>query len=209
MKAVLFGPPGAGKGTVASLLAAQSNVPHISTGNLFREAIKNQTELGNKVKAVTESGALVPDDLTVELVKQRLHAEDTKHGFLLDGFPRTVAQADALSTLVDIDRVVDITVTDETIIERLSGRRVCKSCGASYHITFVPPRKQGICDTCGGELYQRADDSIVSINRRLQAYEEQTAVLIQYYRDRNLLIEIDGSPDPETVRSNVASALGL
>ena len=207
MKLVFFGPPGAGKGTVAGKLAERLGIPHISTGDLFRTAIKNQTDLGKKVKEILDSGALVPDEVTVDLVRERLVQGDTISGYILDGFPRTIPQAEALAQITTLNAVINFGVDDETIVSRLTGRRVCSKCGFSHHVDFLPPRSEGICDRCGGELIQREDDTEESIRTRLSIYQSQTAPLIEYYRKGGLIIDVDGTPAPEVVLSSVAAAL--
>ncbi len=199
MNCIFLGPPGAGKGTLAFEVAKEYEIPHVSTGDLFRAAIKNQTELGKKVKAVLDSGALVSDDLTIEIVKERLEKPDTANGFILDGFPRTIAQADALENIVKIDAVVNFAIEDEEVIKRLSGRRVCSSCGQSFHVEFVKPKKEGVCDSCEGELITRPDDKIESIKTRLEAYRQQTAPLIDYYGKKDLTVDIDAKPPAQEV----------
>ncbi|MGP1438573.1 MAG: adenylate kinase [Treponema sp.] len=194
MKCVFLGPPGAGKGTLALEVSKLYDIVHISTGDLFRSAIKNGTELGKKIKAVIESGALVSDDLTVELLKERLKKDDWQKGFILDGFPRTVAQADALSNIVALDYVINLDISDEEVIERLSGRRVCSKCGHSFHIKFMKPKTEGLCDECEGSLITREDDKREAIEKRLKTYAEQTYPLIQYYKEKGLLVSIDARP---------------
>lgn len=207
MNLIFLGPPGAGKGTAASKVAAEFEIPHISTGDLFRAAIKNETELGLQVKAITEKGDLVPDELTVEIVKERLQADDTKNGYILDGFPRTIPQADALAGFSSVTRVLNFQLDDEEVVERLSGRRVCRSCGTGYHVRFMPPKKEGVCDVCGGELYTRKDDTVESIKNRLTVYAKQTAPLIEYYAGRDLLTNIDAKPAAERVLESVKGIL--
>ncbi|MGP1439244.1 MAG: adenylate kinase [Treponema sp.] len=194
MKCVFLGPPGAGKGTLALEVSKLYDIVHISTGDLFRSAIKNGTELGRKIKAVIESGALVSDDLTVELLKERLKKDDWKKGFILDGFPRTIAQAEALSKLVELDYVINLDISDEEVIERLSGRRVCSKCGQSFHIKFMKPKLENICDSCGESLITREDDKREAIEKRLKTYAEQTYPLIEYYKEKGLLVDIDARP---------------
>ncbi len=206
MKLVFLGPPGAGKGTVAEKAETDLAVPHVSTGEIFRAAVKNGTPLGKRVKAVMESGALVPDELTIELVKERLGGQDAKAGWILDGFPRTVPQADALVAFDPPDRVVNFELGDEAIVERLSGRRTCPACGRSFHVKFMPPAKEGVCDSCGGSLITREDDKVEAIQRRLAAYRAQTAPLIEYFRAKGRLVTVDASPEAETV---YAAFLGL
>jgi adenylate kinase len=197
MNLIFLGAPGAGKGTLATLLSKEYGIPQISTGDLFRAAVKEGSALGKQVQGIMEKGELVPDSLTVELVRERLAKPDAQDGYILDGFPRTVAQADALGDFQKIDGVINFVISDELVIRRLSGRRVCRSCGAIYHEENMPPKKEGICDRCGGELYIRDDDKIDSIKNRLRVYKEQTEPLIAYYRDKGLLREIDSSRSPE------------
>lgn len=194
MKFIFLGPPGAGKGTLAAKVAELYNIPHISTGEIFRAAIKAQTPLGKKVQAIIDAGSLVSDDITIELVRERLAKDDACRGFILDGFPRTIPQAEALAGIVPVDAVVNFDIADEGVIERLSGRRVCRGCGQNYHVSFMPPVKEGFCDSCGSELYTRDDDKIDAIRHRLEVYREQTAPLIDYYRKKNLLVDIDARP---------------
>jgi adenylate kinase len=207
MKLVLFGPPGAGKGTVAVKLAERAGIPHISTGDLFREAIKNETDLGKKVKAILDSGELVPDEVTVDLVRERLAKKDTGPGYILDGFPRTIPQAEALAAITALDGVINFEVDDETLVTRLSGRRICSKCGFSHHIEFLPPKRDGVCDQCGGDLIQRKDDTEESIRNRLSVYQTQTEPLIDYYRKGGLIVDIDGEPAPDIVLNSVMEAL--
>ena len=207
MKLALFGPPGAGKGTIAVKLAEQLDVPHISTGDLFRAAIKDQTDLGKKVKQILDSGELVPDELTVDLVRERLSAGDTSYGFILDGFPRTIPQAEALAGITRLRAVINFEVDDDTIIKRLSGRRICPKCGNIHHIDFFPPKSEGICDSCGGDLIQREDDTEASIRNRLSVYQKQTAPLLDYYKEKKLIIDIDGKPSPDEVFGSVMTSL--
>ncbi len=208
MKLVFLGPPGAGKGTVAEKAEKDLAAPHISTGEIFRVAIKNQTPLGRKVKAVIESGALVPDELTIELVRERLARPDAGTSWLLDGFPRTVPQADALESFAPPEKVVEFSLGDPEIIERLSGRRTCGSCGKSFHVKFLPPRKDGICDECGGALEIRPDDRVDSIRKRLEAYRAQTAPLIEYYRKKGKLAVVDATPAADAVYAAFLDLLG-
>lgn len=199
MRCIFLGPPGAGKGTLAFEVSKRYKIPHISTGELFRTAIKNRTELGKKVKSVIDSGALVSDDLTVALVKERLEKNDTENGFILDGFPRTIAQADALEKIAAVDSVINFTIPDEDVVTRLSGRRVCSSCGKGYHIEFVKPAREGICDSCGSALIIREDDAVDAIKKRLEVYRKETAPLIDYYTKKNLTVDIDARPAAEEV----------
>ncbi|SHH55959.1 Adenylate kinase [Caloranaerobacter azorensis DSM 13643] len=213
MRLILLGPPGAGKGTQASGIVKKYNIPHISTGDIFRKNIKEGTELGKKAKEYIDKGLLVPDDIVVAIVKDRLTESDCKDGFLLDGFPRTVAQADALETELknlnmQLDKVINIEVDKEALIERAVGRRICKECGATYHIKFNPPKQEGICDICGGELYQRKDDTVETVTKRIEVYLEQTKPLIDYYKDKGILANIDGMQDIDKVFEDIVSALG-
>ena len=195
MKCVFLGPPGAGKGTLAGEVAKEYGMVHISTGDLFREAIKAGTELGKKIKSVIESGALVSDDLTIALLKERLDKKDwTDRGFILDGFPRTIAQADALSSIVSLDRVINLDISDEEVVVRLCGRRICSKCGQSFHIKFMKPQKEGVCDSCASPLIARPDDAEEAIKKRLDAYNKQTQPLIDYYKNKDLLTCIDARP---------------
>lgn len=199
MNFVFLGPPGAGKGTLAAKVAVDYDIPHISTGDIFRAAIKAQSPLGLKVKAIIDSGALVSDDLTIELVKDRLSQPDAQKGFILDGFPRTIPQAEALETFSNIDAVVNFDIADEAVVERLSGRRVCKACGHNFHVKFMAPKQDGVCDACGGELYTRDDDKIEAITHRLEVYRKQTAPLIDFYREKGKIVDIDARPETTVI----------
>ncbi|MBN2536283.1 MAG: adenylate kinase [Spirochaetales bacterium] len=195
MKIVLFGPPGVGKGTYASSLKTIYNLAHISTGDLFRENIKHQTELGKKAKAFIDAGKLVPDEITISMLKYRISADDTKKGFMLDGFPRTIPQAEALDTLIDVDAVLSFEAAEQTILKRVEGRRICRKCGMIYHTKNKPPLEEGVCDTCGGEVYQREDERRDVFEMRIKAYNEQTRPLIGYYDKKNILYRIDANTD--------------
>lgn len=208
MKLVFLGPPGAGKGTIAAKLADNLAIPHISTGDIFRSNIKNQTELGKKVKAILDSGELVPDTLTIELVEDRLSQADAAEGFILDGFPRTVPQADALGEMQDLDGVINFVLNDEEVIKRLSGRRVHPGSGRTYHVLFNPPKAEGKDDETGEVLIQREDDREESIANRLRVYREQTEPLIDYYRRRGFLRDLDSSPAPDAVLKALKALLG-
>ncbi|MBS7266007.1 MAG: adenylate kinase, partial [Treponema sp.] len=190
---VFLGPPGAGKGSLAVKVAEDYKIPHISTGDIFRANIKAQTPLGVKVKAIIDSGSLVSDELTFELVKDRLAQDDCKNGYILDGFPRTIPQAEMLDGLVADLKVVNFQISDDIVIGRLSTRRVCKACGANYNIKTLPPKVEGICDKCGGELYQRDDDKQESILHRMDVYREQTEPLINYYKNKGKITDLDAS----------------
>jgi adenylate kinase len=211
MQLILLGLPGAGKGTQAERIKAEYGVPHISTGDMFRAAIAAGTELGKEVKAYLDSGRLVPDELTIKVVKDRLQQPDAESGFLLDGFPRTLPQAEALdATLVEMGRKLDcvlyIHVPQEVLLARLTGRRICKSCGATYHVVFQPPAQEGVCDKCHGELYQRSDDTAEAVSTRLQQYAH-TAPLVDYYRDRGLLRQVDGQRPVDEVYADIRKIL--
>mgnify|MGYP000987480354 FL=1 len=212
MRIILMGPPGAGKGTQAALLVDHYKIPHISTGDMFREAIKQGTPLGLKAKEYMDAGALVPDEVTIGIVADRLAQDDCANGFLLDGFPRTAAQADALAKIlsdlnINLDGVVNIEVPEEVLLERLTGRRVCKQCAATFHTVFNPPKVQGICDKCGGELFQRSDDTIETAQNRLKVYNEQTEPLIAYYSRQGLLKRIEGDGEIQQVFRNIVKVL--
>lgn len=195
MKMVFLGPPGAGKGTVAATAKDYYGIPHISTGDLFRSNIKNETELGLKVKSILASGGLVPDSITIEMVRNRLAEPDCEKGFILDGFPRTIPQADALAEMVDLDAVVDFQISAEEVVERLSGRRMCPSTGRIYHIVFNPPKVEGKDDETGEELIQREDDKEEAIKHRLDVYTQQTEPLINYYKAKGLIREVKTNND--------------
>ena len=213
MKLVLLGPPGAGKGTQAAEIVKKYNVPHISTGDIFRKNISEGTELGKEAKGYMDKGQLVPDELVVAIVKDRLSESDCKDGFLLDGFPRTVDQADALDTELknlnyNLDKVLNIYVDKNALIERAVGRRICKSCGATYHISFNKPKEEGKCDLCGGELFQRSDDTEETVANRIGVYSEQTEPLTDYYEKKGILANINGDQDIDKVFSEIVTALG-
>ncbi|HMK46886.1 MAG TPA: adenylate kinase [Methanocella sp.] len=212
MQLVLFGPPGAGKGTQAKLLSEELNIPHISTGDILRENVKKGTELGKKAKAYMDKGALVPDTLLIDLIKGRLSQPDCRKGFLLDGFPRTTPQAKALDIILDdinkrLDAVINIDVGSNELVRRLSGRRVCKSCAASYHVAFHPPKVEGVCNACGGELYQRDDDREEAIKNRLTVYKKQTEPVLEYYKKKGILTDIDGEKEIEEVSGDIKNAV--
>ncbi|MGN0739316.1 MAG: adenylate kinase [Treponema sp.] len=193
MNFIFLGPPGAGKGSLAVKVKEAYKIPHISTGDIFRAAIKNQTELGKKVKAIIDSGSLVSDDITCELVKERLAEPDCKNGFILDGFPRTIPQAEMLEKFCPDVTCVNFTIQDDVVIRRLSTRRVCKACGANFNVLTKAPKKEGVCDECGGELYQRDDDKQESILHRMDVYREQTEPLIGFYREKGKITDLDAS----------------
>ena len=210
MKLILLGAPGAGKGTQAEIICEKLSIPTISTGNIIREAMKNGTEMGLKAKAAVESGALVSDDIVIGIIRERLQKDDCAKGFILDGFPRTIPQAEALDALgVDIDCVLDIDVKDEVIAKRLGGRRVCPACGASYHIEYKKPSKDGVCDACGAALIQRKDDAPETVLDRLNVYHEQTEPLKDYYRGTGKLKSVPGQDKVEDTTKLVFEALGI
>jgi len=196
LKVVLLGAPNTGKGTYASRYLTQIyDIPHISTGDIFRENIKNKTELGEKAKSYMDSGKLVPDELTIEMLSERLKKEDCKRGFFLDGFPRTAAQAEALDKITKIDAAINFIASDETLLRRRTGRRICRNCGAIYHITNIKPRVDGVCDECGGEVYQREDDKPEAAMERLKNYYQDIQPVIDFYRLKKILVEVDANID--------------
>ncbi len=213
MKIIMLGAPGAGKGTQAKKIAEKYGIPHISTGDIFRANIKNGTELGKKAKTYMDEGLLVPDELVVDLVVDRVQQEDCKNGYVLDGFPRTIPQAEALDKALaelgeKMDYAINVEVPDENIVNRMSGRRACVGCGATYHIVHAPTKVENICDTCGGELILRDDDKPETVLKRLGVYHEQTHPLIQYYTDKDILVEVDGTVDLEDVFKAIVNILG-
>lgn len=195
MNFIFLGPPGAGKGTLAAQVAEEYKIPQISTGDIFRENIKNQTELGKKVKAIMDAGGLVGDDVVLEIVEDRLKKDDCKNGFILDGFPRTIPQAEAFEKLGIEVKVVNFEVNNDLIIARLSNRRVCRNCKQNYNVKFMPPKVEGVCDKCGGELFTREDDKLESITHRLEVYRKETEPLIDFYRNLNKMTDIDSARD--------------
>ncbi len=214
MRLVLLGPPGAGKGTQARMLQDKLQAPQVASGDLLRAAVRNQTVLGLQAKAFMDSGALVPDELVLGMIEERLNQPDADSGFILDGFPRTVAQAEVLGQILAgrnerLDKVVAITVPDEEIVKRISGRRTCRSCGAMYHMSYEPPRKTGVCNDCGGELYQRDDDAENTVRSRLQVYASATKPLLDYYGNAGILAQIDGIGRPEEIERRIRSAAGI
>lgn len=213
MKIIMLGAPGAGKGTQAKMIADKYGIPHISTGDIFRANIKNGTELGKKAKEFMDKGLLVPDELTVDLVIDRVAKEDCVNGYVLDGFPRTIPQAESLDKALEargeqIDYAINVEVPDENIVNRMSGRRACLSCGATYHIVHIPTKVEGICDRCGAELVLRDDDKPETVTKRLNVYHEQTQPLIDYYAGKNVLKEVDGTKDMKDVFSDIVAILG-
>ncbi len=212
MNLLIMGPPGGGKGTQAEVLVRELGVTHISTGDMFREAVKEGTEMGKKAKEYMDKGQLVPDEVVIGMVKERLSRPDCARGFLLDGFPRTLAQAEALDTTlkemgIKLDAVININVPRQPILERLTGRRVCRNCGATYHIKYNPPKVEGKCNNCGGELYQRSDDTEETVNKRLDVYEAQTQPLIEYYAKKGLIKDINGNQDIKKVSEDMLASL--
>lgn len=213
MKIIMLGAPGAGKGTQAKKIAAKYQIPHISTGDIFRANIKNGTELGNKAKEYMEKGMLVPDELTCDLVVDRIGQEDCKNGYVLDGFPRTIPQAEALEAALkklgdSVDYAIDVEVPDENIIRRMSGRRACLGCGSTYHIEHIPPKAEGICDVCGGKLVLRDDDTPATVQNRLKVYHEQTQPLLDFYGKAGILKTVDGTQEMEAVFAKIVEILG-
>jgi adenylate kinase len=207
MKLIFLGAPGAGKGTLAARAVDILHIPHISTGAIFRAAIAAQSPLGLTVKAIIDAGKLVDDATTIALVRERLAQDDTQSGYILDGFPRTIGQAEALAEFSAVDKVINFQLPDAVILERLSGRRVCRNCGLNYHIVFNKPKQEGICTVCGGELYTRADDFADAIQKRLLVYREQTEPLIAFYRNKGLLVDVDARPSTEEVIVNFKAVL--
>ena len=213
MKIIMLGAPGAGKGTQAKKIAAKYGIPHISTGDIFRANIKNGTELGKKAKTYMDQGLLVPDELVVDLVVDRVNQDDCENGYVLDGFPRTIPQAEALTEALEkmgqkVDFAIDVNVPDENIVKRMGGRRACVTCGATYHMVYAPTKKEGICDTCGGELILRDDDKPETVTKRLSVYHEQTRPLISFYADKHVLYTVDGTQNMEQVFEAITKILG-
>ncbi|MBJ8323304.1 adenylate kinase [Staphylococcus pseudintermedius] len=212
MNIILMGLPGAGKGTQASEIIKKYPIPHISTGDMFRKAIKDETELGKEAKSYMDRGELVPDEVTVGIVKERISEDDAKKGFLLDGFPRTIEQAEALNSILEelgrtIDAVVNIEVSEEELMNRLTGRRICETCGTTYHLVFNPPKVEGICDIDGGKLYQREDDNPETVANRLEVNVKQSKPILEFYNQKGLLKNIDGSKHIDEVTSDVIEIL--
>jgi len=212
MRIILIGPPGGGKGTQAKNLVAEYNIPQVSTGDILREAVQNQTELGQKAKQYMDSGELVPDEIILGMMKNTLQGSECENGFVLDGFPRTIPQAEGLDNLLaalemHLDAVIAIEVKNATIIDRLTSRRSCKNCGAVYNLKENPPQQEGLCDKCGGELYQREDDKPETIQNRLEVYRKQTQPLIDFYREKGLLTEVNGNQDIQAVWQDIKSVV--
>jgi adenylate kinase len=213
MKIIMLGAPGAGKGTQAKQIASKYDIPHISTGDIFRANIKNGTELGNKAKSYMDKGLLVPDELVVDLVVDRVAEKDCEKGYVLDGFPRTIPQAEALDAALakngeSMEYAINVEVPDENIVKRMSGRRACVACGATYHLEHIPPKTEGVCDTCGKELILRDDDKPETVLNRLNIYHEQTQPLIDYYTKKGILKEVDGTKNMADVFADIVSILG-
>ena len=213
MKIIMLGAPGAGKGTQAKKITAKYGIPHISTGDIFRANIKNGTELGKKAKTYMDQGLLVPDELVVDLVVDRVNQDDCENGYVLDGFPRTIPQAEALTEALEkmgqkVDFAIDVNVPDENIVKRMGGRRACVTCGATYHMVYAPTKKEGICDTCGGELILRDDDKPETVQKRLNVYHDQTQPLIDYYTSQGILRTVDGTVDIDDVFRAITEFLG-
>ena len=213
MKIIMLGAPGAGKGTQAKMIAETYKLPHVSTGDIFRANIKNGTELGKEAKAYMDKGELVPDELTVRILLDRVAQDDCKNGYVLDGFPRTIPQAEVLDAELNklgekVDFAIDVEVPDENIVKRMSGRRACLKCGATYHIVHIPPRTEGICDACGSELVQRNDDKEETVKNRLSVYHQQTQPLIDFYNNKGVLKTVDGTKDSAEVFEDIKKILG-
>ena len=213
MKIIMLGAPGAGKGTQAKKIAEKYQIPHISTGDIFRANIKNGTELGKKAKTYMDQGLLVPDELVCDLVVDRVKQEDCKNGYILDGFPRTIPQAESLDEALgqmgeSLDYAINVDVPDEHIVNRMSGRRACVGCGATYHMVYAPTKKEGVCDVCGAELILRDDDMPETVQKRLSVYHEQTQPLIDYYKGKGILKDVDGTKDMDVVFQAITDILG-
>ena len=214
MRLVLLGPPGAGKGTQARMLEKRLGVPQVASGDLLRAAVRKRTPLGVEAKRYMDKGALVPDELVLKLIEERLHQPDAASGFILDGFPRTAAQAETLTAMLQasgsrqLDKVIAIIVPDDEIVKRISGRRTCKNCGAMYHVIYDPPRNQNLCNSCNGELYQRDDDAEDTVRMRLEVYAATMRPLLEYYERLGLLAQIDGIGRPEEIQQSILGALG-
>jgi adenylate kinase len=209
MNLIFLGPPGAGKGTLAVKAVELLGVPQISTGSIFRTAIADGTPLGLKVKAIIDAGKLVDDETTIALVKERLTKDDVKKGYILDGFPRTIPQAEALADFSKVDKVINFDIPDSGVLARLGGRRVCRKCGFNFHTIFNKPKQEGVCDHCGGEVYIRDDDKPEAVQKRLEVYRAQTAPLIDYYREKGLLLDIDARPMVDQIVVNFKKAMGI
>ncbi len=207
MKISLFGPPGAGKGTQARFIVEEFSIPQISTGDLLRAQVRSGTDLGIKAKEYMDRGALVPDEVVIGMLRERISDNDCENGFILDGFPRSLSQAEALKEIVTLDAVINIKVDEEALIRRITGRRMCPDCGATYHIDFAPPRKEGICDRCSAELYQRDDDREETVRKRIEVYRSQTEPLAEFYREEGILKDIDGNRSIEEISGDIIGFL--
>lgn len=212
MNLIIFGAPGAGKGTQSEFISKNKSVPAISTGDIFRNEVSSKSQLGEKISAIMSKGALVPDDIVLKIVEERIKKDDCKNGFLLDGFPRTLPQAKGLDEMLaglgkKIDRVISLDVPEENIVERLSSRRICKNCGSKFSIVTLPPKKDGVCDNCAGELFQREDDSPDTIRRRLSVYYVETQPLIEYYKNKDILVTVDGNKSVPEISKDIATVL--
>ncbi len=207
MNIIFLGPPGIGKGTHAEIVAKTYGIPRIATGEILREEIKKGTKLGNEVKAYMEAGELVPDELVIDIIKKRISQKDCEKGFVLDGFPRTEMQAEELDRITNIDLVLNLVAPHEVIIERITGRLTCRKCGAIYHIKNIPPKREGVCDRCGGELYRREDQSEKAVEKRLEIYEERTKPLIEYYRKKGILVEVNVEGEKDEVAERIDKAI--
>lgn len=213
MKIIMLGAPGAGKGTQAKKIAAKYQIPHVSTGDIFRANIKNGTELGMKAKSYMDAGGLVPDEITIGMLLDRIHEADCANGYVLDGFPRTIPQAESLTRALEsmgesIDYAINVDVPDENIVSRMSGRRACLNCGATYHVVFNAPKTEGVCDVCGDKLVLRDDDKPETVQKRLDVYHDQTQPLIDYYKKAGVLVEVDGTQDMDAVFQAIVEILG-
>ncbi|MFH1834025.1 MAG: adenylate kinase [bacterium] len=213
MNLILLGPPGAGKGTQASRIVADYGVPHVSTGDILRSAVKNETQMGLEASKYMDAGELVPDSVVIGIVKDRLQEPDTAGGFLMDGFPRTIPQAEALDLALKslgraLTKTIVVLVDEEDLVRRLTGRRICRVCQAPFHVAFNPPKKEGACDKCGGQLYQRDDDTEATVRNRLEVYREQTEPLIEYYDEAGVVARVDGAQAPDAVYEDIRAALG-
>jgi adenylate kinase len=208
MNLILLGPPGIGKGTQAEILSAKFSIPKISTGDMFREEIKRKTQLGQDASSYMQRGELVPDSIVMAIIRKRLSESDCRKGFVLDGFPRTLAQAEALEKITKIDLVLNLSASKKELIERMAGRLTCKGCGQIYHLKHSPPKKRGVCDSCRGELYQREDQKAEVLTKRIEVYEKQTKPLISYYRNKGILVDVDARGSSDKVTKNVEKALG-
>lgn len=208
MNIIFFGAPGAGKGTQGEIVSKALDIPEVSTGNIIREALSNQTEMGKKAKEYIENGNLVPDEVVIQIIKERLVEDDCKNGFILDGFPRTIAQAEALENMgIKIDKVIDIQIDDEIVLQRMTGRRVCSKCGASYHLIYKKPIKENVCDNCGSPLMIRKDDNADTVENRIKVYHEQTEPLKEFYQERDKLFSVNGAQTVEEVSKEVMDIL--